>query len=175
MQALIVIDMQNAWIEENPRYELDAVIGRINRLIAHFRQQSKPIIFIQHVQGTTLSNTYGWQIDDKLHHQESDHYVNKTACDSFESTDLLELLHKEACTTLSICGLATEFCVDTTLHSALSHGFDVIALSDAHTTADRTHLNAKSIIEHHNWVWANLALPTQRKLQVMSTKDYLES
>lgn len=175
MQALIIIDMQNAWIEEHPRYELNAIIDRINQLTAHFRKQSKPVIFIQHEQDDVRCNAYGWQIHDKLTRHESNHYINKTACDSFESTNLLALLHNEACTTLSICGLATEFCVDTTLHSALSHGFNVIALSDAHTTADRSHLNAESIINHHNWVWANLALPAQRKLQVISTIDYLNS
>lgn len=60
------------------------------------------------------------------------------------------------------------------MRAALSLGFDVIALSDAHTTGDRPHLSAERIIEHHNWVWANLAAPQGSKLTVQTVQDMID-
>jgi len=171
--ALLIIDMQNAWIEEASRFEIDAMFKRINALSERFRQQGLPVIFIQHETNEVLPGTRDWQMHEKLSHHASDYVVNKTACDSFADTSLTTLLETLGCCTLSICGLATEFCVDTSLRSALSRGFDVIAFSDAHTTADRAHLTAESIVRHHSWIWTNLALPAQRQLRVLTSTDFL--
>jgi hypothetical protein len=56
----------------------------------------------------------------------------------------------------------------TTIRAAPSHGFNVIVLSDAHTTGDRPHMKAPTIIEHHNWVWANMAVPGGHTLTVQT-------
>lgn len=96
---------------------------------------------------------------------EGDGKLNKTACDAFADTDLLEQLVASGTDTVIICGMATEFCVDST---APSQGFNVVVLSDAHTTADRPHMTA-AVIEHHNWVWADIAVPKGRTLTVQTT------
>jgi nicotinamidase-related amidase len=46
--------------------------------------------------------------------------------------------------------------VDSTVRSAAALGFEVVVASDCHTVADRPHLGAERIIEHHEWVWRNL-------------------
>jgi hypothetical protein len=45
--------------------------------------------------------------------------------------------------------------------SVISHinNLHVVVVSDGHTTADRPHLDAQSIIAHHNWMWKNLITP----------------
>ena len=70
---------------------------------------------------------------------------------------------------LFVCGFATEFCVDTTVRAAASRGMDIVVLSDAHTTSNRPHLDAESIIAHHNWVWSNMAVPANSTLTVATT------
>ncbi|MFZ6817263.1 isochorismatase family protein [Undibacterium sp. Ji22W] len=175
MQTLLIIDMQNAWIDEHPRFDLTAITQRINQLSEKFRQSNLPVIFVQHQDADVRPGTKPWEIYQGLHQESSDHSINKTACDAFADTDLKPLLERLGSTALVVCGLATEFCVDTSLRAALSHGYDAIALSDAHTTADRPHMKAEDIVQHHNWVWAHLAAPHNRQIQVINTHDYLNT
>ena len=44
----------------------------------------------------------------------------------------------------------TEYCVDTTSRRAVSMGYDVTLVGDAHTTFDNELLTAAQIIAHHN-------------------------
>ncbi len=168
MYTLLVVDMQNAWLNrDTARLDKAGVIARINHAAQCTRDQGGKVIFVQHCNEEALVNSDGWQIDAGLVVLDGDGMLNKTACDSFVDTSLLVQL--QATNTVLICGLATEFCVDTTVRSAPSHGFNVVVLSDAHTTGDRPHMKAQDIVEHHNWVWANMAVPTGRSLTVQST------
>jgi nicotinamidase-related amidase len=85
--------------------------------------------------------------------------VHKTSCDSFLHTSLDELLGARAVDRLIVTGCATDYRVDTTVRSALARGFRTIVPSDGHTTADRPHLPATKIIEHHNAIWADFLAP----------------
>ncbi len=176
LKTLLVIDMQNAWLNrETPRFDRDGVIERINKVARHMRAQGSQVIFIQHCDSDVLPSQDGWKLDTGLEVLEDDRKIDKTACDAFADTVLFDLLLERDSKTVIIAGLATEFCVDTTVRAALSMGFDVIALSDAHTTGDRAHLSAHQIIEHHNWVWANLAVPIGSTLTVQTTQQMLDA
>src|SRR3546814_9524216 len=74
----------------------------------------------------------------------------KTACDAFLGTRLEEMLRMHGATRLILAGCATDYCVDTTVRAALARGWRTTVPSDGHTTADRPHLSAAKIIEHHN-------------------------
>lgn len=176
MHTLLVVDMQNAWLNrDTPRLDKVGVIARINHAAQRTRAQGGQVIFVQHCNEEALENSDGWQIDANLIVLEEDGKVNKTACDSFADTSLLAQLQANSTSTLIICGLATEFCLDTTIRAAPSHGFDVIVLSDAHTTGDRPHMTAPAIIEHHNWVWANMSVPGGHTLKVQTTAQAFPS
>lgn len=172
MNALLVIDMQISWFE-TPRHDKDGVITRVNQLIDAMRQSGGSVVFIRHADADAMPDSPGFQIEPSLHYQPDDIIFDKTACDSFADTALLPWLQQLGMQNLYLCGLATEFCVDTTLRAALSRGFNVVALSDAHTTANRPHLKAIQIIEHHNWVWANMTAPMGRSLRVCNTAQAL--
>lgn len=167
--------MQNAWIDEHPRFDLAAITQRINTATEKFRTSRLPIIFVRHQDSIVTPGSEAWKVYHDLTQADTDYFINKTACDAFADTDLANLLKKMGSTRLVICGLATEFCVDTTIRAGLSQGYDVVALEDAHTTADRPHLDAKTIIQHHNWMWTNIAAPLGRVVQVTKTLDYLEA
>ncbi len=170
MNTLLVVDMQNAWLNrDTPRLDKAGVIARINHAAQRTRAEGGQVIFVRHCDADCIENSDEWQIDAELIVVEGDGKVNKTACDSFADTSLLAQLKANSTSTLLICGLATEFCVDSTVRATPSHGFNVVVLSDAHTTGDRPHMKAAAIIEHHNWVWANMSVPGGRTLTVQTT------
>jgi hypothetical protein len=45
-------------------------------------------------------------------------------------------------------------------------------VADGHTTADRPHVNAASLIRHHNWLWPELIHPTV-KAEVVAAEDLI--
>lgn len=176
MDVLLVIDMQQG-LFAHPRHQDAQVIANINRLADSVRANQGRVIYVQHdAPGSELEpGSAAWQLHTDLIPARSDSRVSKTACDSFLDTELGFLLAEQAVDRLLICGCATDFCVDTTLRSAAARGFDVFAVTDAHTTADRPHLSAEKIIEHHHWMWEHLSLPKGRTVTLLTTDALLEA
>jgi nicotinamidase-related amidase len=179
MNALLVIDMQVGLFETDPpRYDADGVIQRINEVARNVRSTGGIVIFIQHEDNNSfIRGTQGWEILPTLEHDASDFSVYKQACDSFYETNLSEILGKHNVQQLLITGCATDFCVDTTVRAAASRNYEVMVVKDGHTTKDRLHLDAISIITHHNWMWENLILPRSevKVLPASSIVDWLRS
>ena len=179
MRALIVIDMQVGLFEgDPPRHDADGVIRRINEIAGVVRASGGMVIFIQHEDdGGLKRDTQGWEILPALERMDTDLSVRKQACDSFYETELADLLEQHGARQLIITGCATDYCVDTTIRAAASRNYEVVVVKDGHTTKDRPHLDAKSIIGHHNWMWKNLILPRSdvKVLPASSVIDWLQS
>lgn len=175
MDVLLIIDVQQG-VMKATHHQQPQVLANINRAAAHVRQHHGRVIYIQHDDqpGEELEpGSPGWQLHPELQPAKGDSRVRKAACDSFLETELAFLLAEQAVDRLLICGCATDFCVDTTLRSAAGQGFDVTLLTDAHTTADRPHLGADKIIEHHHWMWQHLSLPEGRSVTLLTTDQLL--
>ncbi|OLU27008.1 cysteine hydrolase [Pseudomonas sp. PA27(2017)] len=160
MKALIVIDVQEGLFgpEPKPAFSSD-IIARINKLTQRARLHDVPVILVQHEATTGEYFTYGsaaWQLASGLVTDERDSFVRKTTPDSFLRTDLDALLKQAGVSQIVVCGYATEFCVDTTVRSAAGLGYDVVLVSDAHTTHDKPHARAAEIITHHTATLANI-------------------
>jgi nicotinamidase-related amidase len=164
MDVLLIIDMQDASFYESDTFDSDGVISRINQLSEYLRANEGRVIFIQH-DGTAeegLSpNTSGWEILSALTRTDSDIIIRKTTNDAFYNTELHDILAGINPEKLIISGWATDFCVDTTVRSSVSHNYNVVVASDCHTLSNRAHLKAERVIEHHNWVWRNLITPAK--------------
>jgi nicotinamidase-related amidase len=174
MDALLVIDMQVGLLDGGPKLDLADVIGRINQLAVTVRKHSGKVIWIQHCgpAGTPLApGQPAWQFLPELQRNDADTVVRKTLNDAFAGSDLQTTLQRLGVDRLLIAGWATDFCVDATVRSAVSHNYDVVAVSDAHTLADRPHLDAASVIRHHNWVWTDLI--THATIRVATTAELL--
>lgn len=174
MNVLIVIDMQKS-LFANPRLNAELVIENINQMAATVRQHQGQVIYIQH-NGSEEENlargSAGWALLDTLDIQPADLKIEKTICDAFYGNDLLEAVTRLAPERLIIMGCASDFCVDTTIRSAVSHRFNVFVTADGHTTAERPHLDAAAIIEHHNWMWTHLITPN-KPVSVLNTRELL--
>lgn len=161
--ALIIIDLQEGPFGGGPaKHDGEGLIARLNTLAASVRASGGTVVYVQH-DGPPGSDHHpddpGWRLLPTLDARASDAFVRKTSCDSFLDTPLDALLKARGATRLIITGWATDYCVDTTVRSALARGYPTTVPSDGHTAADRPHLTAEKIIEHHNAIWADFLAP----------------
>ena len=90
----------------------------------------------------------------RLEIDRDDLQVRKPASDAFQATDLEGVLGPPNGGQVIVTGCDTEFCIDSTVRSALARGDRVTVPSDGHSLVDRAHLSAARIIEHHNAIWS---------------------
>lgn len=151
--GLLIIDVQVGIIDGFHAYRGPEVLEQINKLVSKARASNMPIIYIQHdgEAGHPLEvGTEGWQIHQEIKPHEEDLIIRKRASDSFFETTLQNELDARGVRHLVVTGCMTEYCVDTTSRRAISLGYDVTLVSDAHTTIDNKLLTAAQIIAHHN-------------------------
>jgi len=168
--ALLVVDVQNGMfaLPDNQPHNGDHLVTSINQLITGAREELCPVIFVQHDGGADRPlavGSHGHKIYHKLEQQPDDTVIRKTQCGSFNGTKLLDTLKKSDIDHLVICGLQTEFCVDTAIRSAADHGFKITIAKDAHSTFNTETIMAAEIISHHERIWSS-AFGT-----LMSTRD----
>ncbi len=158
-KALLVIDVQNALCHgEGATHNALGVIDNINLVVSRARQVGVPVIYVQHDTETGAMRylSEGWQLPKELENLDSDIYVRKQASDAFKKTDLKEHLDRLGVQELIICGMQSEFCVDSTLRRALSLDYAVTVIADGHTTVDNDIIPAGTISRHHNSTWENI-------------------
>ena len=175
-KALLVIDMQKgSFTSVTPRFDSDNVVKRINSLAKIFREYDYPVIYIQHDgsnENEFIPMTTEWELLDELEVESTDLFLNKYANDSFYRSKLSRTLSELNVSELFITGCATDFCVESTIQSALVHDYLITIVSNGHTTADRPHLKAEKVIDHYNWVWKNM-IPTKGKIEVFDYHEIL--
>lgn len=158
--ALLIIDVQQGLCEgEQAAFDSPLVIARINEIAAKARAAGALVVFIQHESGPGYLEfgTDAWKLSLGLHADPTDVRVRKTTPDSFHRTVLGELLTQHAITELVICGMHTEFCVDTTTRRALALGYQAVLVADGHTSAGNAVLSAAQVIAHHNATLTNIS------------------
>jgi nicotinamidase-related amidase len=159
--GLVVIDMQTA-LFASPKHDAEGLVARLNALGHHIRASGGVVIFVQHEGPPGDAFEYqssGWQLLPDLVIEADDIRVRKKSCDAFLNTDLAEVLRTKAVDRLVITGCATDYCVDTTVRSALARSYATVVPADGHTLSDRPHLSAEKIIAHHNAIWADFIAP----------------
>jgi nicotinamidase-related amidase len=172
-KALLVIDMQKgSFTPETPRFDTDGVVKRINELAELFRTMNYPVIYIQHDgtgTGEFEKNAQDWENLDDLNVETIDIRIDKYANDVFYKSKLHSKLKELNIKELFVTGCATDFCVESTIQSALTKDYIITVVEDGHTTGERPHLKAEQVIEHYNWVWGNM-IPTNGHISVEKTE-----
>jgi nicotinamidase-related amidase len=160
---LIVIDVQKAFFDpawgnrNNPDAEQN-----IEKLIRHWREMERPIIFVQHVSQSQNSYFYhekeGVEFMDFIQPLEEDMVITKSVNSAFIGTDLHQILKDMKSNHVVIVGLTTNHCVETTTRMAGNYGFNPILVSDAAATFDRKGMNGEvfSADSIHAMTMANL-------------------
>jgi nicotinamidase-related amidase len=150
--ALLVIDVQVGLIGE-PAYRGPEVLANIAALLARARAAGTPVIYMQHdgdSGGRLAPGAPGWAIHTTVAPHEGEPIIRKRASDSFYQTTLQAELATRHIQHLVITGCRTEMCIDTTSRAAISHGYNVTLVTDAHSTVDNEILSSAQIVAHHN-------------------------
>jgi nicotinamidase-related amidase len=158
--ALLIIDLQVGILDG--AFRGDEVLAAVAGTQKRAREAGSPVVFLQHNHATYAPLMKGagtWAIHPAVEPRDGDVIIEKTASDGFWGTDLESVLRGLDVTCLAVAGMQTEFCVDATCRAAISRGFDVILLSDGHTTGDAV-IDAATTIRHHNYALSHLAHPT---------------
>ena len=128
-KALLIIDMQKgSFTPKTPRFDTDGVVKRINELTELFRKAELPVIYIQHDgtgTGEFEKNTSEWELLDSLNVEPTDILIDKYANDVFYNSELQSKLMELNATELLITGCATDFCVESTVQSALTKNYNI--------------------------------------------------
>jgi len=140
-QALLLIDIQNDYFPGGAMELAGSPLAGVQagKLLQAFRQESLPIIHIQHIstrQGATffLPNTGGAEIHESVAPKTGETVFQKNYPNSFRETPLLEHLRKLEVTQLVIAGMMTQMCIDTTTRAAADLGFKCLLAHDACAT-----------------------------------------
>ncbi|MFJ4784595.1 cysteine hydrolase family protein [Streptomyces sp. NPDC088794] len=169
--ALLVIDVQVAVVAD--AHARDAVVGNIAGLVDRAREQATPVIWVQHSDDNVAQESEGWQIVPELAPREPEALVRKRFGDSFDDTNLEDLLAEAGVGHLVVVGASTDVCIRSTIHGGLVRGYDVTLVGDAHTTVDLSQWGApppEQVIAHTNLYWKHHESPG-RTADVVETKE----
>lgn len=145
MEALLIIDVQNDYFlgGKSELSNPDQALEKIKIILDFFRQENRPVIHVQHINTRPdatffLPNTTGVQIHLDLTPQPQEHLIIKHTPNSFYQTELLNTLKQKNIGSLTVCGMMTHMCIDTTVRAAKDHQIPVRLLYDACATKDLT-------------------------------------
>lgn len=147
--ALLVIDLQRYFLEKgapaflNPSAKL---LPNIVRLIDAFRASHLPVIFTRHahIKGSDTGEmgrfwgghlpwegTRNAELITAIKPLPDEPVIVKSRYSAFEGTNLEAFLRTLGVTTLTICGVMTNCCVETTARHAFLKDISVIVVNDA--------------------------------------------
>ncbi len=155
-KALIVVDMQNAVVAD--AHDRAGVIERIAALAERARAAQAPVVWVQHVSDELPAGSDEGKLVDELTPADGEPLVVKHYGDSFEATELDELLTKHQVSHIVVTGAQTDACIRSTLHGGLVRGYDVTLVADGHTTEDMRQWGApigpEDAIAYTNMYWS---------------------
>jgi nicotinamidase-related amidase len=169
--ALMVIDVQNGVVADV--HERDTVVANIATLVDKARDEGVPIVWVQHSDEQLKKGSEAWEYVPELKRHETEPLVHKSYADSFEETDLEDVLAKAGIGRLVVAGAQTDECIRSTIHGAFVRGYDVTLVGDAHTTEDQSAWGAPTpdkVIAHANLYWKYHTAPG-RTAEVTETKE----
>ena len=169
--ALLVIDVQTGVVAGN--HARDQVVANVATLVDKAREQNVPIVWVQHNDDGLARDSDEWQLVPELERDDAEPLVEKSYGDSFEDTNLEDVLADLSVGRLVVAGAQTDMCVRSTLHGALARGYDATLVSDAHTTEDQTAWGAPPpdmVIAHTNLYWKYQTAPG-RTAGTVETED----
>ena len=146
--ALIVIDVQESF-RQRPLWQAisnPGIAGDVARLVDSARARGHLVVWILHSEpgsGTTFDPAGGHvRLIPPLEPRAGEPVLTKTAHNAFTTTGLQQLLTQRGITEVTICGIRTEQCCETTARVASDLGYQVTFVTDATATNPIPHRDA---------------------------------
>ena len=153
-----------------PWPDADALTVRVAGLADRARAAAgRPVFVVQHNSADLVPGEPPWRLAKSIAACHDDVLLAKRNADSFIGTDLDEQLRELGISHVIVTGLTTEFCVDSTCRAALSRGYDLTLIKDAHSTTvppPDSLLSAETIVAHYNQVLSCAEYP-DREVRVI--------
>ncbi|WP_260260534.1 cysteine hydrolase family protein [Vibrio intestinalis] len=145
-QALLVIDLQNDYFPQGkfPLWNTEQTLSNVVNAIELANQRGVKVIHIQHIADPAAGispffnqGSEGAEIHPQVMAAAPDaDVVIKHYADSFEGTNLQQVLEGYGVDELLVCGMMTQNCVTHTAISKAAEQYKVSILADACTTVD---------------------------------------
>jgi nicotinamidase-related amidase len=137
-RALIVIDVQNEYINGNFQIEYPPVASSLPNIAAAMDAATAkgiPVVVVQHVSAPEspifARGSEGQALHASVAERPRTHLIEKKLPSVFAGTDFADWLKANAIDTLTIVGYMTHNCDDSTTREAMHRGFKVELLLDA--------------------------------------------
>ncbi|MFT6249521.1 MAG: nicotinamidase-related amidase [Cognaticolwellia sp.] len=191
--VLIVLDPQNDLTSSSgklfpatqPVLDKFNVINHINQLTDDFRHAGATIIYSPIVfskgypevgnnpygvmtsviaSEAMVKGTSGAEISQQFTMKDEDIILERSAIIAFEGTNLTQILKDKGITTIILCGLLSDICVEGTMRAAYSKGFEVFTLIDATATLS---LEKQAITLEHSYPLFSKVIKTEEALSLI--------
>lgn len=151
--ALLIIDMVKDYFDEAHQLPLTGlakpIIPRLNKLATMFRDHGWPVVyatdafqkddffFTGKMKPHAVAGTVGAEVIDALNREEEDYWLPKPRMSAFFATGLETWLRERKITLCAVGGLATPYCVLTSVIDAVNHNFKGVLLEDCAAAANQ--------------------------------------
>jgi nicotinamidase-related amidase len=180
--ALLIIDMVKDNFDEKRQLPITpfarAAIDPLNQIIGVFRSQQWPIVFSTdafheddfifrgRMQPHSLAGTEGARVFEGLDMQAEDLWLPKPRFSAFFNTGLENWLQDKEVDLCAVGGIATHFCVLTTVLDAICHDFKSVLLEDCSAAySQQVH---RQTLDHYR------RNPLYPLLRVMTSADLID-
>ena len=160
--VLLIVDVQVGVMRD--AWDAPRVVRNVSRAVERAREQSVPVLWVQHSDDELVHGSAQWQWVPQLRPAPAEPCLDKRFNSSFEQTALDEELARLGATHIVLAGAATNWCIRATAYGALDRGYDLTLVKDAHTTSsidlgDGTNVEAAAIVRELNIAMTWLSYP----------------
>lgn len=151
-RALLVIDIQTLLVEAKP-FVIAECLKVWQEAIAVCREKGIEVIYIRHNDEELITGSRGWAIDKAVAPQAGEKIFDKHCNSAFKETGLQAYLDSQEIEHVIMMGMATNYCVDTTVKVAFELGYHVSVIENATTTFDEEDMTADQLVKHYKSIW----------------------
>lgn len=147
--ALLIIDMQNAFLSGYIEKSMNLAAQTINQAIKSFKDKNYPIIWVQDVNEKegAIPGTEEFNIISALNTNMDDMCVHKQNLNAFIETECANILTRNNIDVVIVSGFCADYCVVATYKGAIKEGFAAAILKEgtaAGSQADIDRINLEN-------------------------------
>jgi nicotinamidase-related amidase len=147
-KALIVIDVQESF-RQRPAWQAvnnPDIAERVNELVAAARAEGDLVVWVLHSEpgtGGAFDPVSGHvHLLPEVDYRDDEPLLVKTSINAFTTTNLAQLLTRHGVRALTVCGIRSEQCVETTTRIGSDLGYEMTYVVDATATFPIPHPDA---------------------------------